>query len=758
MSKVAIIEAKSSRNNYKQLFYDEFEFSQYALCSDPSVEKVLKKNVDIEFNSDEFDWVILVGAEASKYFTNIKSVTEYSGKIVDKKFIPVMNPSMLKFKPEAEPLWAESRNNIISIINGDIVETLIDETIARGISSKEEAIKFISEAINCSSPFISLDSETTDLYPRNGHVLGISMSYNGESGVYILADVIDEEVEELLQKLFNTKTIVFHNAKFDIGFFQYQFGFEFPEFEDTMLEHYILDETVGTHGLKQLALKYTKYGDYEKPMNDWIATYSSKNGILKADFNYGMIPFDVIKTYAAMDAVATYLLHVKFNELILKNPKFTNIYYNVLLPATRFLVDMQDAGIPFDLKRLVLAQDALQKEIYNAVEELNKTEEVIKFISENKEFNPNSTVQLRKLLFDYLKLKPTKRLTAKGERSTDAEALEELSLQHPIPKLIIAIRKLTKIKNTYIDKIIPQLDKDSRIRTGFNLHIASSGRLTSSGKINAQQFPRDNPLVKGCIVADEGYSIVSGDLVTAEVYVAAVLSKDKALQQVFIDKGNFHSAIAKRVFGLPGPVEDIAKYYPMERQFAKAITFGIMYGAGPHKIWSEINSSGGNISLEGAKEVIDEYFESFKGLKTWLDDTRASIQSNKFIYSFFGRKRRLNLSHKNKGMIDHEIRSGLNFVVQSPASDINLIGALEAHDILKERKMKSKIFALVHDSILAHVKNEETEEYIKIVTSCIQKDRGISIKGCPIGIEFDTHKDYSMGKLEEKYPELCSQL
>jgi DNA polymerase I-like protein with 3'-5' exonuclease and polymerase domains len=243
------------------------------------------------------------------------------------------------------------------------------------------------------------------------------------------------------------------------------------------------------------------------------------------------------------------------------------------------------------------------------------------------------------------------------------------------------------------------------------------------------------------------------DLVTAEVYVAAVLAKDNALQDVFVSGGNFHSSIAKRVFKLPCPVEEVENLYKQERQYAKAITFGIMYGAGPRKIWSQVQKDGGNITLKEASQIIDEYFHAFYGLKNWIDSTRDFIRANAFIYSHFGRKRRLpNVRSDNDGIVEHEIRSGLNFMVQSPASDINLIGAFEAHEELKSKKMKAKIFALVHDSILAEVPNEEVEEYKSIVQTCIQRDRGLSIPGAPIGVSFDIGEDYSFGKLEKAYP------
>ena len=172
----------------------------------------------------------------------------------------------------------------------------------------------------------------------------------------------------------------------------------------------------------------------------------------------------------------------------------------------------------------------MQTDIDNAISTLYENDKIRRFEELNgKSFNPNSTVQLRSLLFDYLGLKPTGKKTGTGADSTDAEVLKELSTQSPVPQLILDIRQKSKIKNTYLDKIIPQLDRDSHLRTGFNLHGTTSGRLSSSGKLNMQQLPRDNPTVKGCIKAPRGHKIVAMDLTTAEVYVAAVLAKDEAL-------------------------------------------------------------------------------------------------------------------------------------------------------------------------------------------------------------------------------------
>jgi len=753
MPNVALVETKSSRTNFKKEFDNAFEFDQFQLCSDPSIKKVLKRDVDLDMNPDEYDWVILVGSDALKYFTKINSVTEYSGKKVEGKFLPVINPAMLAFKPEARRTWEDSKTSIIQYIRGEIEDAVIDESIAFGIQDTETANDYIRDAIAHSGSFVALDSETTGLYPRDGHMLGISLCFDGVRGAYIDTDCFDDETERLLQELFSKKSVVFHNAKFDMAFFEYHFNFKFPNFEDTMLLHYLIDENPGTHGLKQLAIKFTPYGDYEKPMYDWIDQYRKETGVLKGDFQWGAIPFDVMKTYAAMDALVTFLIFQKF-EKIKQNTKLKWVYDNILIPGTRFLTDAQDNGVPFDKERLYLAQQIMQDDIDAAITKLYENDRIRKFEEiQGKEFNPNSTMQLRKLMFDYLGLTPTGKKTGTGADSTDAEVLKELAEQSDVPSLILDIRQKSKIKNTYLDKIIPQLDRDSRLRTGFNLHGTTSGRLSSSGKLNMQQLPRDNPAVKGCIKAAPGHKIVAMDLTTAEVYVAAKLADDQALMDVFKSGGNFHSTIAKTVFKLPCEVEEVAELYGDKRQAAKAVTFGIMYGAGPAKISEQVTKDSGKyFSKQEASEVINDYFKTFHKLRKWIDENQKFIEQNGFIYSFFGRKRRLpNVKSEDKGIKSHSIRSGLNFLVQSTASDINLLGAIDMNAHIKAQKMNSKIFALVHDSILAEVPENEVEEYCEKLKHFVQLDRGVSIPGAAVGCDFEIGEDYSMGKFEKFY-------
>ena len=266
---IALIDKAPNRTNYHNHFKDSFEFDHYHLCSEFK-KKVLKRDVDIEIDLDLYDWIILVGSEALQFFTKERSITEHSGRLIDDKFLPVINPAMLSFKPEARRIWDDSLRNIIGYIDGSLKPIEYSTEKFKGIENKEEALEYINNAINSDSEYISCDTETTGLFPRDGYILGISLAYEEDSGVYILTDIIDDEVEEQLQKLFWNKKVIFHNAKFDLAMLEYHFNFEFPRVEDTMLLHYLLNENPGTHGLKQLAMKHTKYGDYEKPLTEYI--------------------------------------------------------------------------------------------------------------------------------------------------------------------------------------------------------------------------------------------------------------------------------------------------------------------------------------------------------------------------------------------------------------------------------------------------------------------------------------------------------
>jgi DNA polymerase I-like protein with 3'-5' exonuclease and polymerase domains len=199
---------------------------------------------------------------------------------------------------------------------------------------------------------VAWDTETTALYPRDGYVLGVSMSYKPDHGRYILTDCMDDVCMDLLQKIANTFYTIFHNMKFDYKMIKYHLGIDFPRdrVHDTMCMHYVLDEN-DSHGLKQLALKYTDYGDYDAPLDEFKKEYCSSHGLLQEEFTYDLIPFDIISDYAAKDTGVTFALFQKFWPIIEKSDKFRWVYEKLMIAGTLFLMDMEEVGIPISAER-----------------------------------------------------------------------------------------------------------------------------------------------------------------------------------------------------------------------------------------------------------------------------------------------------------------------------------------------------------------------------------------------------------------------
>ena len=198
MTKVALIDKAPNRTDYVAHFKNEFEFDQYHLCSEQK-KKILKRDVDIEIDLDEYDWIILVGSEALQNFTREKSITEYSGKLLNDKYLPIINPAMLAFKPEARRTWDESLEAVMGYIKGKIKPVQIDSKNFYGLTDPEEIRGWLVDALEAPIEYIACDCETTGLFPRDGHVLGISLAYCRDYGVYILSDSIDEDIEYMMR-------------------------------------------------------------------------------------------------------------------------------------------------------------------------------------------------------------------------------------------------------------------------------------------------------------------------------------------------------------------------------------------------------------------------------------------------------------------------------------------------------------------------------------------------------------------------------
>lgn len=746
---LVVLPAKGSKNqpNLFDAFISDLQYDTAYLCSEEK-DKILKKDIDLDFNIfDDYKVICPVGAESLKYVCGLTGITKYNGVHIEKRYMPVLHPSLTVFKPQYIEEISKALQKLKEIADNDgqeVIKKLSNKTYLY-VDTADTFTKKILPILRKATEIV-VDIETTSLSPRKGNIIGVAFSTKEDEGYFVSSEVVKQFLKQL-QQIFDKPSvkIIFHNAKFDIQWLIHEYGLEFNNgFEDTMLLHYCLQESVGTHGLKELALRYTDLGDYERELGTFKKSFCKQSKIKLEDFNYGMIPIDILSVYACKDGDGTMQIFHKFKPLVENNPNFADVYNNILIPATEALMLLEKNGGPIDKEFALELYEEYSIDIEECMEEIMRNPDVAKFEKiHQKTFNPNSTKQLQELFFDILQLQPIKK-TEGGANSVDKEVMAILAEQHPLPEAILDLREKSKIRGTYIEGILRGVDKDGRLRSNFNIHGTTSGRLSSSGVINYQNLPRDNKDIKKLFKARKGYKIVQADLKTAEVYYAAVLSGDKFLQRAFIDKVDFHSYIAKNIFNLPCEVSQVKHLYPLQRQHAKAITFGIMYQAGPGTV-----AQSADVSFQEARKFINKYFGEARDLKIYIERQNDFISANQYIYSHFGRKRRLPESRStNIGVSKHAIRSGVNFLIQSVASDINLLGLIDAIKWIKENNLLKDIipFTVVHDSIVAEVREDLIEEWIQVLLRCMQTARGLEIDDCPIGVDFEVGP--SWGELE----------
>jgi DNA polymerase I-like protein with 3'-5' exonuclease and polymerase domains len=501
--------------------------------SDTKKDKILKKDLTLDFGSlDKYDIVVPVGADSLKHICKLTNVTKYNGLQVEGKYFPLINPSMVMIKPQTEPMLVKALQNITLAAKGELKVEKNQKDYRFVITQEEfdEVFKILVDA----DPIV-IDTETTGLNYLTSELICVVFSTKPHQGIFVSIDIVKKNNDKL-KELVKKKTIIFHNSKFDIHMLSQILGWEFDKIEDTMLLHYLLNEAVGTHGLKDLAIQFTDLGDYDTPLNEYKKEFCRKNKILLSDFNFGLVPLDILSVYSVQDGDASMQIYKKFKPIVEGNKQLKNVYDNILIPGVKALVALENNGGPIDTKYLTELQSKYEQKLTEVMEKIKQSPAVKEFEqAQGKEFNPGSVKQLGEVLFNILKLPPVK-LTDTGNFSTDVEVLDTLKDMHEFPNLIVEYRKMSKLKNTYIDSILQVLDADGRLRSNFNLQGTTSGRLSSSGNLNYQNLPKDKKGeghlgIKRAFQARPGYAIVQGDLKTAEVYVAAVLVRTNSYKK-----------------------------------------------------------------------------------------------------------------------------------------------------------------------------------------------------------------------------------
>ena len=491
---------------------------------------------------------------------------------------------------------------------------------------------------------------------------------------------------------------------------------------DAEIAAYILNSTTNAYSLEEIARQYleidiSEYDKAEEPKAEQTSLFDTeeeneKN--LKANYKY---------------ALYAYVIGASKESLIenLTKIESLDLFNNIEMPLCEILADMQYTGMCIDEKELIKYGQNLKKHI----EELR----IDIYSLAGEEFNINSTKQLGAILFEKLKLTPSKK--TKSGYSTDVDALEKIKLEHPIIDKILEYRQLVKLDSTYVEGMIPYInEKTKRIHTFFHQTVTATGRLSST-EPNLQNIPTRTELgkkLRKVFKAEEGKIFVDADYSQVELRILAHISRDENMIEAFNSGEDIHAITASQIFKVP--VEEVSKQL---RSKAKAVNFGIVYGISEFGLAEQID-----IKRNEAKQYIEQYLETYHGIKEFMTNVVEEAKRKGYVSTEFGRRRYIpELSSKNYMIRKFGDRAAMNTPIQGTAADIMKIAMIKVYNELKRRNLKSKIVLQIHDELLIETLLEEFEEVKDILKESMENAANLLV---PLSVEVEEGKNWYQAK------------
>jgi DNA polymerase I len=556
------------------------------------------------------------------------------------------------------------------------------------------------------------DTETNSLDLFNLQIAGVSFSSKENEGYFVAINPYKENNDlftpdlrdrisvddfiRIFKPLFEDNNIkkVCQNAKYDIAVLR-NYGIEVKNlYFDTMVASYVLDPDQ-KHGMDELAKKYLNY----KTITLTELLGEKKNSV--SIFNVNLTD---LSCYSCEDADVTYKLYSILKNEVEKN-KLEKVAYGVEFPLIPVLEDMERTGIKVDTEAL----NSFSKELQIHLD--NYTSKIFNCCGE--EFNINSPQQLQKILFDKLGLKTGKK--TKTGFSTDAKSLELLKGEHEVIDYLVEYRQIAKLKSTYADSL-PNLirPQTGRIHTFFNQTVVSTGRLSSTDP-NLQNIPirteMGREIRKAFVPRNKNHVILSADYSQIELRIMASICEDEHLMRAFKQMEDIHRSTASLVFRVKK--EEVTAEM---RRRAKEVNFGILYGLGVFGLKTRLG-----VTQSHAKEIMDTYFNTFKQVKNFMDDSVLSAREKGYAETLLGRRRFLrNINSSNRVVRQFEERVAINMPIQGTAADMIKIAMIRIHKELEKRKTRTKMILQVHDELVFDAHKDEVDELLPLIKEIME--------------------------------------
>ena len=570
---------------------------------------------------------------------------------------------------------------------------------------------------------VAVDTETTSLDSMRARLVGVSLSLDGGRACYVPlahkasggqgslnlgegggADEDDPtqiplgDAVALLKPLLEDLSVlkVGQNIKYDMQVLV-RYGIYITPVDDTMVLSYVLDAGRHGHGMDVLAREH---------LGIETIKFTDVAGIGKKQTTFDYVPLDKALDYAAEDADVTQRLYRALKPRLVAE-HMVSVYETLERPLIPVLGRMERYGIGIDAAAL----KALSKDFAARLTDLGKEIHALA----GRDFNIASPKQLGEILFDEMSLAGGKK-TKTGAYATGADVLEDLAAQgHNLPARILDWRQLAKLKSTYTDALVEQINPETgRLHTSYAMAVASTGRLSSSDP-NLQNIPvrtEEGRKIRRAFVAAKGWKLLSADYSQIELRLLAHVADIDVLKNAFRDGLDIHALTASHVFGVPVEGMD-----PQIRRQAKAINFGIIYGISAFGLARQLAVPRGE-----AAAYIDAYFERYPGIRDYMERTKEEARTQGFVTTLFGRKCHTpGINDKNQARRGFAERAAINAPLQGAAADIIKRAMIRIPPALEAANLNAAMLLQVHDELIFEVPDSEVEATRTLVAKVMEQ-------------------------------------
>lgn len=676
---------------------------------------IIDQNAPVAFNEDAFELkppdpvklrALFEELEFRSMTNKILGVVEAQKKPKEEASQPVLDSMQGSLFGETEAVTQSSLRTINDVVhNYRIIE---EGELADFIRTLESLQEF------------GFDTKTAGTDPLKTELVALSFCWEQATGYLVVIPDNKEEAQrklDLLRPVFENPSVrkTGQDMKFDIQVLQ-NYGIEVRgQLFDTMIAHYLLEPDM-RHEINLLSELYLSYSlIHPESLN------ADKGAGQKNLFN---VPAGQLKEYSVEDIDVTWQLKELFEPKI-RQQGLDILSEKVEMPLIKVLSGMERHGVRLDLEDLKEITSSLREDILILEKEI--------FYLAGTEFNISSPKQLGDILFLKLKLDEKARMTKTKQFITSEEILQRLVSKHPIVERVLEYRGLKKLLSTYVEALPLLVDKKTgRIHTCFNQTVAATGRLSSNNP-NLQNIPiRDERgrQIRKAFVPEKGCIFLSADYSQIELRLMAHLSKDEGMIADFLSGNDIHAATASKIFGVP--INEVTREM---RSRAKTANFGIIYGISSFGLAERLT-----IGRKEAKELIDGYFNSYPGVKLYMDESIRAARELGYVKTMFGRRRYLRDIHSRnqvvRGMAE---RNAINAPIQGSAADIIKIAMVRIYERLQSERLQSKMILQVHDELIFEVPEAELDALKELVLYEMSHAVGLDV---PLEVGYGTGKNW----------------